>query len=386
MSSPSFHKNLLWQIEAWVYKAISNILKPLPAKSLFRIGEITGYVLWPFMKKRRAFIFRNVRIAGDLSNIESQRFARKSFVRTIANLFCSSLCSIKEPISLSKLLTIDNPELLHEASAKGKGVILLLAHMGNWELLTQICNTCAKGKMTGAFYRPLNNPILDNHILKLRESSGIRMFSKRDGFHLVNHFLKENGILGILVDQRAGWQGRIMPFFGRLTRVSPIPNLLARRSKCEMLALSFRTISPGAWRAQFHKVTEPYSLANCYEALEEAMKVSLIDVFWLQERWKVYFDKTRKPADWLERTERNGTKKHRVIVWKTSSDIHQCIPSDYLHDDIEHEIIIDEDSKNLKKIDLRKKLPIDYILVFKPDLKLEKFAAKLGIKIYNLAE
>jgi KDO2-lipid IV(A) lauroyltransferase len=87
-----------------------------------------------------------------------------------------------------------------------------------------------------------------------RQADGARMFSKRNSLHHVSGFLRENGVVGILADQRVGWQGELVPFFGRLTRVSPVPSLLARRCKSEVLALSFRTVAPGTWSARYHPV------------------------------------------------------------------------------------------------------------------------------------
>ncbi len=85
---------------------------------------------------------------------------------------------------------------------------------------------------TGGFYRPLNNPILNERVLREREGDGSRLFSKRDSLHHVSGFLRENGVVGILADQRVGKQGELVEYFGRLTRASPLPRFGMPKAGC----------------------------------------------------------------------------------------------------------------------------------------------------------
>ena len=46
-------------------------------------------------------------------------------------------------------------------------------------------------------------------------------------------------------------------------------------------------------------VEAPPTTANCMVALEQAMKASPVDVFWFQERWKIYVRHTAGIREWL---------------------------------------------------------------------------------------
>jgi KDO2-lipid IV(A) lauroyltransferase len=380
-----FVKRLKWRIEAGAHSAVAVMLRQLPAETVFVIGEWLGCVLWLFMKGRGKTIARNLRIAGEVGAEGSETAARTSFVRTVANLMCSSVSANLRGEEIGRLLEVENPELLAEAAAKGKGVMLLLAHMGNWELLTRLHRTFPEGVKIGGFYRPLNNPILNERVLRERQADGARMFSKRDSLHHVSGFMRENGVVGILADQRVGWQGELVPFFGRLTRVSPVPSLLARRCKSEVLALSFRTIAPGKWSARYHVVEKPYSTASCMKALEAAMKVSMVDVFWLQERWKVYIGRKVSPVKWLGDMEAHGEKPHRVLVWAKPHEKDFPLPAECLHPDIVHEYALGKEVGDLEGIDRSKSLPIDYILTFSKHPGLRMKARELGIRVYPVS-
>lgn len=380
-----FVKKLKWRAEAGAHSAVAAVLRQLPAETVFAIGEFLGRAIWPFMNGRRRTIERNLRIAGEVGAEEGEAAARTSFIRTVANLMCSSVSANMKGEDIGQLLEVENPELLAEAAAKGKGVMLLLAHMGNWELLTRLHRTFPEGLKIGGFYRPLNNPILNERVLRERQADGARMFSKRDSLHHVSGFLRENGILGILADQRVGRQGELVSFFGRLTRASPVPSLMARRCKSEVLALSFRTVAPGKWSARYHLVEKPHTTANCMKALEAAMKVSMVDVFWLQERWKVYIGKKTSPVKWLGDMEARGEQPHRVLVWAKAGEKDMPLPPACLHPDIIHEHAIGQEVDGLEAINASQALPIDYILTFSKHPGLREKARALGIRIYPVS-
>ncbi|RPJ33279.1 MAG: lipid A biosynthesis acyltransferase, partial [Verrucomicrobiaceae bacterium] len=310
-------KLLQWRLECLGHSLIEGLAALLPGPWVFRLGEFLGSMAWHIMPMRRKIVLRNLRIAlaGEKDLPEIRRMAKATFRRSGANLLSVAHTARLAPEKLSKVIHIENLDLLENALATGKGVVLLLAHMGNWELLSRIVHLFPKGSKTGAFYRPLNNPLLDARVLARRQADGTRMFSKRDPFHQVTGFLRDGGIVGILADQRVGMQGEVVSFFGRLTRASPLPSLLARRAKAEVLALSLITEAPGKWKAVFLPVEKPHSTPHCMAALENAMKAGPTDVFWLQERWKVFVKRYRPFDKWLSPETQSGTKPHRALIW-----------------------------------------------------------------------
>jgi Kdo2-lipid IVA lauroyltransferase/acyltransferase len=306
------------------------------------------------------------------------------------------------------VLEIENLELLEKEISHGKGVVLLLSHMGNWEILSRIVHLFPPGTKTGAFYRPLNNLLLDERILRRRQSDGTRMFSKRDNPHQVAAFLRDGGVVGILADQRVGLQGELTPFFGRLTRASPLPSLLARRTKSGVLAFSVQTSAPGKWRAVFHPVEKPHSTGNCMLALATAMKSSPVDVFWLQERWKVYLRGGHSITDWLG-GENRGAKSHRVLIWLTHNLQDPAMPNGWRHPDVTFEValmegvglpafltgavavhraVVSDDigmlRRTLAEIDAAAALPVDLVLATGDAALLKKAGKQEAIPVFSL--
>lgn len=336
-------RTLRWRLECLGHSLIEGLAALLPGPWVFKSGELLGGLAWHLLPQRRHTVLRNLRIAfaGEKDLPEIRRLARDSFRRAGANLVSVSSTARLSPEKLRDILHVENMHLLEDAQARGKGVVLLLAHMGNWELLSRIVHLFPPGSKCGAFYRPLNNPLLDARVLARRQADGTRMFSKRDPFHEVTKFLRDGGIVGVLADQRVGMQGEVVSFFGRLTRASPLPSLLARRAKAEVLALTVVTEAPGKWKAVFRPVAHPPTTAHCMAALEEGMKDSPADVFWLQERWKPYVRRIKPLTQWLPPDVPPGEKPHRILLWLPGVDSSWELPSEWQHPDANYEAVLD---------------------------------------------
>ena len=406
---PNLIKRLKWRMEWLVQVSAEFLIARLPAAAAFRAGEAMGVVLWQVMPQRRRIVLKNLRIAmaGELSLAGIHSLARQSFIRSIANLV-SAVHTAHLPVRvLESRVTVENPELLEAAVREGQGCLLLPPHMGNWEILSRITHHFPQGHPLGALYRPLNNPYLDARLTGKRRSEGTRMFSKRDSLLEITRFLKEGGIIGVLADQRAGMQGVPANFFGRLTRSSPLPYLLIRRCKIPAFAISVRTLRPGHWSLRYHPVGEPQDTQACMDAIERAMRESIIDVFWFQERWKIYLSRRRQrtPRGWFgEDDARSRSKPHRALVWLVGVANPVPLPHPWTHPDLHYEIALSEsqplptwadastvvhrviDDANrpeieaaLRRIDDTADLPLDFVLGMGSAGKLRPACKREGI-------
>ena len=365
----------------------------LPGPVAFRLGEALGGLAWRFMSGRRRVVLRNLRIAfyGEYDLPTLTKMTRDVFRRTGANLLSAAHTARLPMDKIGEILTVENPELIEEALAGGKGLVLMPSHMGNWEILTRMSRLFPPGHSNGAFYRPLNNPILNEQLLAQREAEGTRLFSKRDSFHLVTGFIREGGIVGILADQRVGSQGELVRFFGRLTRASPLPSLMARRSRSQVFAMSVITVSPGKWKIRYHAVDGPISTENCMKAIEKAMKASPLDVFWLQERWKLYVHPNKSLHRWFGPESLGEGVPHRALLWLPGTPQGWQLPEEWTHPDVIYEVVESNDTtdsralqKFISEMDRAQPLPIDFIVTCNASKILVKAAARECIPLISL--
>lgn len=117
-----------------------------------------------------------------------------------------------------------------ERVARGRGLIIALPHLGNWEL---IAYRITRAGPSTALYRPPRMAALDGLIRSGRKRSGISVVPiDRQGLKALHAALKNGEIVGILPDQvpkAAGAAGVVAPFFEQPAMTMTLVNRLARR-------------------------------------------------------------------------------------------------------------------------------------------------------------
>jgi lipopolysaccharide heptosyltransferase II len=129
-------------------------------------------------------------------------------------------------------------------------------------------------------------------VRRTRSQTGLELFGRQDGFEPVIDLLRSGGGVGVLSDQHAGDHGLWTPFFGRLASSSPLPALLAKRTRAAVLAAAVYTTGPAQWRLVFTErfdwngasVAELTSRIN--ETIEQQIRFAPEDWFWVHNRWK----------------------------------------------------------------------------------------------------
>jgi lipopolysaccharide heptosyltransferase II len=172
-----------------------------------------------------------------------------------------------------------------------KAVIAVLSHIGNWELMIHSARWVRPGRH-GAIYQPLKNRRLDAHLRRSREREGLELIDRSAGLGRSLNLLRERGVLGILVDQHAGDHGVWTPFFDRLASTTPLPAILAKKTRATLLPAAICTAGVARWRVEIEAPVE-YRDASVEEvtsrinkAVAEQIQRAPHDWFWVHRRWK----------------------------------------------------------------------------------------------------
>jgi KDO2-lipid IV(A) lauroyltransferase len=385
---PTLGRRMKWRLETAAYVCFEAVLGLLPIAAVARVGRAVGAVAHAILVKRRRIVARNLRIAlaGERSPDELRALASEVLRRSGANLLCSLRMVGMGERSLARLVVIRDEIVYREALAKGKGVVMVLAHMGNWEALAQWFPKLLPPGVQGAtVYRPLNNPIMNARVVAARARRGVGLFSKDDNPLGMAGFLRRGGVLGVLADQRAGKIGELVPFFGRTTSCTPIPAILARRTGAAVVGISLRTVGAGRWEMAFHALNEESpTTAGVMGLVERMMRVSPADVFWLQDRWRVDRSRPHMPAGKAPRGDAPApTKRRRVLLWRASNDAPAPLPPPAVPDDVAYETaerVAGEDIETfLRRVDAADALPLDYVVGGAGDRELRKACRALGL-------
>lgn len=384
---PTWARRVKWRLETAAYVTFEAVLGILPLAWVAATGRLAGRVAWLVLPRRRRVVARNLRIAfaGERSEEELCSLTAEVFRRSGANLLCSLRTAEMGERSLARAVVVRDEIVFREAVARGKGVVMVLAHMGNWEALAQWFPKLLPPGVKGAtVYRPLNNPIMNARVAAARARRGVGLFSKDDNPLGMAGFLRRGGVLGVLADQRAGEIGELVPFFGRLTSCTPIPAILARRTGAAVVGVSLRSVGAGRWELGFHALeTGEPTTSGVMRLLERMMRVSPADVFWLQDRWKVARRGAhRQPGKPARAGDATPTKRRRALLW-THADGRTARAPQAFPDDVDYETTRPDPGESidaiLRRVDAAAALPLDFVVSAEGESELRAACGRLDL-------
>src|SRR6201993_1727637 len=279
-----------------LFRAGSAIAAALPLRFLFAVGQFLGSCAWLLSGKYRRLAECNVAIAfaNEESPRELRRLVRRHFRRLGANLLCSAKLTAMPPEEILQHVEVDNIEAMDREFRAGVPVVLVLSHLGIWELFAQLMPKFVGYVRNASVYQKLGNRFIDAHVRRTRGQTGLELFDRQQGFQPVIDLLRSGGGVGVLSDQHAGDHGLWTPFFGKLASTSPLPALLAKRTRAALIAAGVYTIGPGRWRLVFTERFDPPEAegsvveltAEINQIIERQIRVAPEDWFWVHNRWK----------------------------------------------------------------------------------------------------
>jgi KDO2-lipid IV(A) lauroyltransferase len=123
---------------------------------------------------------------------------------------------------------VEGWSIVEERLARGKGLIMVTGHLGNWELGGAYI--AARGVPVEAVARHMANPFFDRYLTRTRERIGMAVIHDEQAVRRVPRALREGHAVAFLVDQGAiGLASTWVPFFGRLAKTPRGPAVFALR-------------------------------------------------------------------------------------------------------------------------------------------------------------
>jgi KDO2-lipid IV(A) lauroyltransferase len=175
-------------------------------------GGALGFVSYYLLRRERKRALTHLAIAfGEKSPSWIRRTARRSFVHLGKALLEVMLI---DPVRLPRIVEVRGMENLRKAISRGKGIIFVTGHIGNWELMG---HTVAAVHPLSVIAAPIEPEQVNDMIVELRARMGVRtVLRTRPGAakELIRIF-RENRVLGILIDQDTDVESAFVEFMGR---------------------------------------------------------------------------------------------------------------------------------------------------------------------------
>lgn len=202
-----------------------------------------------------------------------------------------------DPADALARVETEGAAIARDSLASGRGVFFLTAHLGNWEWAA--LGTGALGISAGVVARPLDNPLLDATLTRLRASTGNIVIEKRDATRGMLRALRSGGAVGILNDQHAHPPDAVAaPFFGRLAATSSALAKLADRTEALIVPACAIRVAPARWRLTYEPPLDVRTLsreergverltARLNGILESMIRSHPEQWLWLHNRWRL---------------------------------------------------------------------------------------------------
>ena len=196
-------------------------------------------------------------------------------------------------------IDVTGREHFRKAREAGRGVFLLSAHLGHWEI-----GALAAGLLEepiAIVVRPLDNPLLEDQLRRHRERHGNRVVAKDVAAREMLRQVRGGGTVAILVDQKVRIdEAVVVPFFARPARTTPALARLAVRTGAAIVPVWCRPIAgePERFELVFEAPIFPTELseeeketerltARFMELTERAVRVRPELWLWMHDRWRV---------------------------------------------------------------------------------------------------
>jgi KDO2-lipid IV(A) lauroyltransferase len=275
------------------------VIQAFPLETACRLAEHLAWLVHRIDRRHRSVAEDNLRhaFAGSLGEMQRQRL--------IADVYRHFCCLLIEIIHLPRrlhvqnwrrYLKLQNGGQLVDCLLSDRPLLIVTGHFGNWELGGYGLGLL--GFKTWAVARPLDNPYLDDFLLRFRQHTGQTILAKKGDFERMRQILSDGGTIATLADQDAGQRGLFVDFFGRPASTHKAIALLALEHRVPILVVLAR--STGA-PLHYVIVAEELILPEHYEnepdavraitqrftaALERGVRQTPDQYFWLHRRWK----------------------------------------------------------------------------------------------------
>ncbi len=239
-------KRIVWALQAVVFYCLTLVAALLPASITYRLGALAGLLIPCLVPKRRAIAIDNISRAlpfmkahplWDSPCEDAGELARETFKNLGRSLM--EVCRLYHGRGEDVIANIElrGREHYETARAKGKGVIFLTGHCGNWELLA-LAFSSLFGEGVSVVARRQNNPFLNRMVERMRMSYDSRVIYKQGALKGILSALKKGELVGILADQAVfSEDGALIDVMGRKAWASKAPVVIAQKSGAPLIPI-----------------------------------------------------------------------------------------------------------------------------------------------------
>ncbi len=289
------------RFEHFTFRVGAGLLAVLPRGAAARLGRGLMRIYVRIAPSRRAILVENLqRALPERSAPDIERLAGDSAAWVGAAFVEFLQVSGMSEAEIRDRVRVSGEEHLLAARALNRGVFLLSAHFGGWEL--GAIRAGMIGEAISPVVRPLDNPHLEEELARRRTRFGNRLIAKRDAARDILRAIRNRETVAILVDQNVLAQEAVfVPFFGRLAATTPALALFQLKTDAPVVPAFVRPEGGGRYVLELGKpiLAEEFrapgrdrdeairrATARYMEVTEEVIRTKPEAWLWMHNRWR----------------------------------------------------------------------------------------------------
>ncbi len=279
-----------------IYKIAQALALVLPLKSGYAVATFFAKLQFYFSKRDRLIVYENLKAIlpseddKKISQMTKEVFA--NFAKYLVDFFRFSKLDKK---FIEDNVKVSGTENLEEALKRGRGGILLAAHLGNYEL--GAAATSLLGYPFNAVALKHKSRLVTNFFIKQRHYAGIKVISLGAFLRKCFEVLRKNELLALVGDRDFSGHGMVTEFFGRNSLIPKGPSVLSLKTGALIIPSFLIRMPDDTFRLIFEKPIAPSPtdnfekdvarLTSCYlRALEERIKQYPSQWYMFVKFWK----------------------------------------------------------------------------------------------------
>ena len=279
-----------------IFYAFCWLLALLPLRCLYLLSDLLFVIVCYIARYRRKVVMDNLRNSfPDRTERELWQIARK-FYGFMCDLFIETVKVINiDTAQIHRRIHYSNPEIFDELSRKGKQILFVTGHYGNWEWLATLEHTIPYHHST--LYQPLNNKLFDKFFYDMRTKYGTDAIPSNSAIRAINQYRQENRLTALcfLSDQAPHgvsthyWT----TFLNQETSVYTGIEKLAKRYNTVVVYYEVRRVKRGYYEVDVTMITDNAAETGDMEITDRHVKLLEQTIrrnpqywLWSHRRWK----------------------------------------------------------------------------------------------------
>lgn len=271
-------------------------LSRIPLVLWYPFARLLAWLSWRVVPYRRHVVVANLKASFPEWDDATRERVIRDYYRGFADMLVEVLHSARlTPAELEQRVELVNPQLVRDAVARGKPVLIVAAHQCNWEWMLLAFST-QLGVPVDAAYKPLVDSWAEREMLKLRSRLGARLVPAPQ---LLGDIIQQRNrprVIALVADQepvsseRKHW----VKFLNRDTAFFLGAEEIARTTRYAAFFVKLKRLARGRYQAEFvplaaagEQLPAGEFTARYARFVEDQIREAPADWPWSHKRWKL---------------------------------------------------------------------------------------------------